>query len=81
MDVSHEDRCLKIEVEDFGIGILDVRKAMEPMYTTKAEEERTGMGFSFMEAFMDEIEVTSEPGKGTRVVMSRTIGGNEALYG
>ena len=81
MDVSHEDRCLKIEVENFGIGILDVRKAMEPMYTTKAEEERTGMGFSFMEAFMEEIEVTSEPGKGTRVVMSRTIGGNEALYG
>ena len=81
LDISHKDQCMTITVEDFGIGISDVEKAMEPMYTTKAEEERTGMGFSFMEAFMDKVEVISETGRGTKVIMSRTIGGKEALYG
>ena len=47
---------------------------MEPMFTTKPEEERTGMGFSFMEAFMDEVIVESEPGKGTAVTMKKHIG-------
>ena len=81
LDISHKDQCMTITVEDFGIGISDVEKAMEPMYTTKAEEERTGMGFSSMEAFMDKVEVISETGRGTKVIMSRTIGGKEALYG
>lgn len=64
-----------VEVTDFGIGIPNVEKAMEPLYTTKASEERTGMGFSFMEAFMDEISVKSTVGKGTSVVMKKRING------
>lgn len=80
LDISNKDETMRIVVEDFGIGIEDVKKAMEPMYTTKAKEERTGMGFSFMEAFMDQVEVTSTPGEGTKVVMYKTIGGIESLY-
>ncbi len=64
---------VEVIVEDHGIGIADIEQAMEPLYTTKPEWERSGMGFAFMEAFMDELEVTSEPGKGTRVVMRKQI--------
>ena len=56
------------------MGIADVKKAMEPFYTTKPELERSGMGFAFMDAFMDELEVTSKPGVGTKVVMRKRIG-------
>lgn len=80
-DISSMENTIKITVEDFGMGISDIKRAMEPMYTTKAEEERTGMGFSFMEAFMDEVKVISNLGKGTKVVMTKTIGGNENLHG
>ena len=73
-DLWNKDKTLYLAVEDFGIGIKDVQKAMEPMYTTKPEDERTGMGFSFMEAFMDQVYVESEPGKGTLVVMRKRIG-------
>lgn len=75
MDISNEGNILKIVVKDFGVGIPDVKKAMEPMYTTKADEERTGMGFSFIEAFMDKVEVSSQPGKGTMVVMEKKVTG------
>lgn len=68
---------VEIVVEDFGIGIEDVERAMEPFYTTKPELERSGMGFAFMEAFMDKLEVTSTPGKGTRIVMQKQIGKQE----
>ena len=66
---------LEVEVEDKGHGIPDVELAMEPMYTTKPEADRSGMGFSFMEAFMDELEVYSELNKGTRVFMKKYIKG------
>ena len=59
------------------VSITDVSKAMEPFYTTKPELERSGMGFSFMEAFMDRLEVVSEPGKGTSVHMVRRLGNQE----
>lgn len=65
---------LHVEIEDYGRGIEDVDKAMEPLYTTKPELNRSGMGFPFMEAFMDDLEVISVPGKGTRVVMKKKIG-------
>ena len=55
---------LTVTVEDQGTGIRDVKRAMEPMYTTDRTGERSGMGFSFMEAFMDQVQVESEPGKG-----------------
>lgn len=69
-----EGEELIISVRDEGKGILDVEKAMEPMYTTDTTGERSGMGFSFMEAFMDEVEVESKVGCGTCVTMKKRIG-------
>lgn len=66
--------CAEITVKDHGHGIENVPKAMEPFFTTKPELERSGMGFAFMEAFMDEVEVHSAPGKGTTVIMKKKIG-------
>ena len=66
---------LEIVVKDWGRGIEDVRRAMEPMYTSDKSGERSGMGFSFMEAFMDAVEVESEPGRGTTVRMKKKIRG------
>lgn len=62
-----------IEVSDKGKGIEDIEKAMEPLYTTRPELERSGMGFSFMEAFMDDLEVESKLGEGTTVKMKKLI--------
>ena len=67
------DRTLRVVITDEGRGIADIQKALEPLFTTRPDLERSGMGFSFMEAFMDTVEVESTPGKGTRVVMSREI--------
>ncbi len=65
---------LHIEVEDKGKGIPDISQAMEPLFTTKPQLERSGMGFAFMEAFMDDLEVESEVGKGTIVRMKKKLG-------
>ena len=65
------DSELTVVIKDNGVGIDNIEKAMEPMYTSKPEQERSGMGFSFMEAFMDELEVVSERNKGTTVVMKK----------
>lgn len=65
---------ISITIEDFGVGIADIEKAMEPLYTTRPEWERSGMGFSFMQAFMDELKVESVLGKGTKVFLKKTIG-------
>lgn len=67
-----DGNVLEIMVRDWGRGIQDVDKAREPMYTTGGDE-RSGMGFTIMESFMDKLRVRSEPGKGTTVVMQRTI--------
>lgn len=64
---------LKLTIEDDGVGIEDISKAMQPLFTTKPERERSGMGFSFMEAFMDRIEVESSPGNGTTVHMWKSF--------
>ena len=69
-----------MEVSDKGKGILNVEEAMQPMYTTKPEEDRSGMGFAFMEAFMDEVKVKSEPEKGTCVRMKKIIGKGRELW-
>ena len=69
-----EEDLFTVSVEDFGVGIEDVKKAMEPMYTTRGDLERSGMGFVFMEAFMDSIEVESKVGQGTKVTMTKKIG-------
>ena len=65
---------LQVDVPDKGVGIRDVAKAMEPLFTTKPEKDRSGMGFTFMEAFMDEVTVESQVGYGTVVHMKKTIG-------
>lgn len=75
-----EGRTLHLEISDRGVGIPDVKKAMEPLYTTRPELERSGMGFSFMEAFMDEVQVESELGKGTIVRMKKIIGRGRELW-
>ena len=75
-----EDRSVYIEVRDKGIGIADVKQAMEPLFTTKPEEERSGMWFSFMEAFMDRLEVESAAGEGTVVKMWKEIGAPAPHY-
>ena len=67
-----EDSVLEIVVRDWGRGIADVGKAREPMYTTGGDE-RSGMGFTIMESFMDKLSVRSAPGKGTRVMMRKKI--------
>ena len=74
LSVKIKDQTVFIEVMDKGCGIENIPKAMEPMYTTKPERDRSGMGFSFMEAFMDEVEVTSIPGMGTTVLMKKKLG-------
>lgn len=66
-------RDIMIEIEDKGKGIGDIDKAMEPLYTTRPELERSGMGFAFMEAFMDELEVISNLGEGTLIKMKKRI--------
>lgn len=71
MDLKLKGREIFVDITDQGVGISDVKKAMEPLYTTKPEKERSGMGFTFMEAFMDEVTVDSEVGVGTSVHMKR----------
>lgn len=73
MDLRLEGRVLFVDISDQGAGIADVKKAMEPLYTTKPEKDRSGMGFTFMEAFMDEVTVESVLGEGTSVHMKKTI--------
>ena len=67
-----EDNVLELSVRDWGKGIADVEKARQPLYTTGGEE-RSGMGFTIMESFMDRLTIRSAEGKGTRVTMRRRI--------
>lgn len=71
------DHTVTVQVKDHGCGITDVPQAMEPLFTTKPEEERSGMGFSFMEAFTDQLLVESEQGQGTCVTMVKTMGARD----
>ena len=66
---------IKITITDKGVGIADVEKAMQPMFTTGNPEERAGLGFAVMQSFMDKVKVASKPGQGTRVVMTKTLAG------
>lgn len=71
---SLEEDLLHMEIEDYGKGIENVKEAMEPLFTTRPDLERSGMGFAFMEAFMDGLEVESAPGRGTCVIMEKKLG-------
>ena len=74
IDCSFEDKTLDISIKDEGKGIENIDRAREPMFTTRPECERSGMGFTFMELFMDGLEVLSEKDKGTTVKMRKIIG-------
>lgn len=76
-----EGETVRIEVEDEGRGIADIEQARQPLYTSKPELERSGMGFTIIENFMDETEIRSEPGKGTLIRMTKRIESREkALF-
>ena len=68
-----EEKLLRLWIIDDGVGIENVKKAMEPLYTTKPEWERSGMGFTFMETFMDYLEVESKPQEGTTIYMTKQL--------
>lgn len=74
-----ENNCITIEVQDNGKGIEDVELARKPLYTSKAELERSGMGFTIVESFMDELKVESIVGLGTKVTMKKVIKSNQGL--
>ncbi|NLZ93340.1 MAG: anti-sigma F factor [Firmicutes bacterium] len=65
---------LEVTIVDYGVGIEDLEQARKPLYTSKPELDRSGMGFTIMENFMDSCDVISEPGKGTTVTMVKTFG-------
>ena len=70
-----ENNIIRIKIRDKGIGIENVQKAMEPLFTTAASGERAGLGFAVMESFMDKGKVISKPGKGTTVTLEKRIWG------
>lgn len=72
--ISIENNDVAITISDKGEGIEDIEQAREPLYTTKPEEERSGMGFTFMELFMDELKIESVKGEGTTIYMTKKIG-------
>ena len=72
-----ENRVIYIRIKDKGCGIADVQKAMEPLFTTAPEEERSGLGFSVMESFTDKLTVKSTLGKGTVVTMRKKLTAHE----
>ena len=73
-DAAYGEMYYISKSEDKGRGIADVEQAMEPLFTTRPDMDRSGMGFAFMEAFMDDLDVTSEPGRGTLVKMEKKLG-------
>ena len=75
MRLFYENNFFHIEIMDDGCGISDVEKARQPFYTTCTDGTRSGMGFTVMESFMDEVKIASAPDEGTRVVMVKRIGG------
>ena len=74
IECSVREKEMTVTVIDYGVGIENIEKAMEPLYTTRPELDRSGMGFAFMEAFMDKLEVESELGQGTTVRMKKKFG-------
>lgn len=80
ISASIDGDTVTLIIEDQGRGIEDVELAKQPLYTSKPELERSGMGFTIMENFMDEFDVTSEIGGGTRIRMKKRIVSKKALY-
>ena len=70
---SYENRSVYIEITDYGVGIEDIKQARTPLYTSAPELERSGLGFTVMETFMDSVDVLSEKGMGTTVRMAKKL--------
>lgn len=73
MSAEKIDGKVHIEISDDGIGIENLDEAIEPFYTSRPEEERSGMGFTIMQTFMEDVEIFSTPNKGTKIVMNKTV--------
>lgn len=71
------EKSIEIEISDEGKGIEDIEQAMQPLFTSKPDMERSGMGFTVMESFMDGVKVHSRPGEGTTVVLTKNFGSIE----
>lgn len=80
IEASIDGDVITLCIEDEGRGIEDLEMAKQPLYTSKPELERSGMGFTIMENFMDEFDVVSEPGSGTSIKMKKRIESKKALY-
>lgn len=78
--VKLTDNSVIISVTDYGIGIDNLEKAIEPFFTTKADEERSGMGFTVIESFMDSFKLKRNKSRGITVYMTKQIGGNKLSY-
>lgn len=79
ISVSIENGLVELKIKDEGVGIMDVEEARLPLFTTKPDLERSGMGFTIMENFMDEVEVSSQPGIGTEVTLKKNISQSKML--
>lgn len=73
----YDDNRVTVAVKDRGVGIADVRQAMQPLFTTAPDEERAGLGFAVMQSFCDRVRVRSTPGKGTTVTLEKQLGRDE----
>lgn len=72
-----DDNTVTVKIRDKGVGIEDIKQAMQPLFTTSPEEERAGLGFAVMQSFCDKVRVNSAPGKGTTVTLIKKIGTDE----
>ena len=72
-----DDNTVTVKIRDKGVGIEDIKQAMQPLFTTSPEEERAGLGFAVMQSFCDKVKVNSAPGKGTTVTLIKKIGADE----
>ncbi|EST11681.1 anti-sigma F factor [Sporolactobacillus laevolacticus] len=79
INASIEDGLITLTIRDHGVGIKDVEQAKQPLFTTKPELERSGMGFTIMENFMDHVTIETEEGKGTTIIMTKEIARNRAV--
>ena len=73
MNLKLDNRTLSVTIKDEGLGIEDISKALQPLYTTKAHLERSGMGMTIMESLSDDFKIDSEVGKGTRVTIVKRL--------